>query len=283
MFDIKFVYITLIIFILDLYQQIKNNNSITDDYKYYWGYQYRLGREVIVPYLSSLSAFTSGDRVMEIGSAEGGVLAAFVENGARDALATDIAKNRLNAGDEISKLLNLPIEFRDHNILTDDVPDEWKNSASLVILRDVIEHLDDTELALTNIRKFLRPGGFLYVTFPPYYSPFGGHQHNLKNFWGKFPYIHFLPDAIFSKAIATGRPADIDEVKRLRSIRMSPKKFTTAANKSGYELFREDYYLLRPVFKMKFGLPAVKISALSFIPLVRNFFSLEASFILKVK
>jgi hypothetical protein len=64
---------------------------------------------------------------------------------------------------------------------------------------------------------------------------------------------------------------------------MSPKKFLDAAKKSGYELFRDDYYLLRPVFKMKFGLPAIKISALSFIPVIRNFFSLEASFILRVK
>jgi SAM-dependent methyltransferase len=268
---------------LNYYEQIQNSDSIPQEYKYYWGYQYRLGSEVVVPYLSSLSAFRSGDRVMEIGSAEGGVLAAFVESGANDALATDIAKNRLDMGDEISKQLNLPIDFREHNILEDDVPDEWKSSASLVILRDVIEHLDDTFLALSNIRKFIKPGGFLYVTFPPYYSPFGGHQHNLMNFWGKLPYIHYLPDFIFKKLIASGRPADIDEVTRLRNIRMSPKKFLDAAKKSGYELFRDDYYLLRPVFKMKFGLPAIKISALSFIPVIRNFFSLEASFILRVK
>jgi len=264
-------------------EKIKTFNDITDDYKYYWGYQYNLGKDVVVPYLSNNGIFNPGDRVMEIGSAEGGVLAAFVQSGARDALATDIAGNRLDVGDKISKHLELPIEFKYHNILTEEVASEWKEQASLVILRDVIEHLDDTELALKKIKEFIKPGGYLYVTFPPYYSPFGGHQHNLKNFWGKLPYIHYLPDAIFNKLIASGREADIEEVKRLRNIRMTAKKFIAAAEKSGYKVAHRDYYLLRPVFKMKFGLPTIKITPLSFIPLIKELFSLEASYILKVK
>ncbi len=268
---------------MNLYDKIQSNSEIPADYKYFWGYQYRLGKEVIVPYLSRLGVFRSGFRVMEIGSAEGGVLAAFVEAGANDALATDIAKNRLEMGDKISNELNLPIKFTFHNILADEVSTEWKSAADLVILRDVIEHLDDTELALNKIKEFIKPGGYLYVTFPPYYSPFGGHQHNLKNFWGKLPYLHFLPDVVFNKLIASGRPADINEVKRLREIRLTPKKFLAAAEKSGYILSRKDYYLLRPIFKMKFGLPAVKITPLAILPPVQNLLSLEASYILQKK
>jgi len=268
---------------MNLTDKISNFTDITDDYKYYWTYQYRLGNEVVVPYLIESGIFNPGDRVMEIGSAEGGVLAAFVEQGANDALATDIARNRLDVGAQISEHLNLPIEFKYHNILTEEVAPEWKEQASLVILRDVIEHLDDTELALRKIREFIKPNGYLYVTFPPYYSPFGGHQHNLMNFWGKLPYIHYLPDGLFNKLISSGREADIDEVKRLRNIRMTARKFINAAENTGFEVFRKDYYLLRPVFKMKFGLPAIKITALSGLPLVKEFLSLEASYILKVK
>lgn len=268
---------------MNFYRQIEQNTEIDSAYKYYWGYQYRLGNEVVVPYLQSLGVFAKGNRVMEIGSAEGGVLAAFVESGAENSLATDIAQNRLDMGEKIAGILNLPIEFRYHNILTDEVPQEWKSSASLVILRDVIEHLDDTVGALTNIGKFLKRGGFLYVTFPSYYSPFGGHQHNLMNFWGKLPYIHYFPDSIFNKLIASGREADINEVTRLRNIRMTPKKFINAAISSGYEVYKSDYYLLRPVFKMKFGLPSLKITPLAFLPLVKNVISMEASFILKLK
>ena len=269
--------------IVNLYNKIETNKDIPEEYKYFWGYQYKLGEEVIVPYLKKINVFKSGDRVMEIGSAEGGVLAAFVEADAKDALATDIADNRLEMGKRISNFLNLPIEFKYHDILAEPVASQWKAAADLVILRDVIEHLDETQLALKKIKEFIKPGGFLYVTFPPYYSPFGGHQHNLKNFWGKFPYIHYLPDIVFDRLIASGRKADIAEVKRLRNIRMTPKKFLSVAENTGYRLFRKDYYLLRPVFKMKFGLPAIKITPLSSLPLVKDLFSLEASYILQVK
>ncbi len=268
---------------MSLYKRIEKNNEFPANDKYYWGYQYNLGREVLVPYLRKLGVFHNGDRVTEIGSAEGGVLAAFVEAGAKDALATDIASNRLDMGEQIASFLNLPIDFKFHNILNEDVPSEWENAADLLILRDVIEHLDDTKYALKQIKEFIKPGGFLYVTFPPYYSPFGGHQHNLKNFWGKLPYLHFLPDIIFNKLISSGRDADIVEVKRLRNIRMTPSKFLQAAEETGYSVFRKDYYLLRPVFKMKFGLPAIKITPLASLPLVKDLFSLEASYILQVK
>ncbi len=268
---------------MNIYDKIKDIEGLSADDKYFWSYQYRLGKEVVVPYLSRHNFFQQGNRVMEIGSAEGGVLAAFVEAGAKDALATDIAKNRLEIGKKISEKLNLPIDFSYHNILNDNVPDDRKAAADLVILRDVIEHLDDTALALNKIKEFIKPGGYLYITFPPYYSPFGGHQHNLKNFWGKLPYLHFLPDPIFQKLIASGRPADVIEVKRLRNIRMTPAKFLSAAENCGYSLRLTDYYLLRPVFKMKFGLPSVKITRLASLPPVRNFLSLEASYVLQVK
>jgi len=69
----------------------------------------------------------------------------------------------------------------------------------------------------------------------------------------------------------------------LRKIRLTPKKFLAAAEKSGYILSRKDYYLLRPIFKMKFGLPAVKITPLAILPPVQNLLSLEASYILQKK
>jgi len=262
---------------------IQNQKDIPDNYKYYWGYQYRLGEEVVVPYLSVLNAFKQGFRVVEIGSAEGGVLAALVQAGATNALATDIAEHRLTLGDKITKKLNLDIEFKYHNIIEQEIPDNWKNSADLVILRDVIEHLDDTDIALKNISKFLKPGGFLYVTFPPYYSPYGGHQHIVMNTLGKLPFIHVLPDFIFHKMIKSGRPGDVGEVKRLQKIRLTPKKFIKSALSQGYEMFHEDYYFIRPVFKMKFGLPTIKITPIAFLPGFKDVISLEASYILRKK
>lgn len=260
---------------------IAESKEIPENYKYYWEYQYKLALESIVPYSISNGIFKKRDSVMEIGSAEGGVLAAFVQAGSGDAICTDIAQNRLDMGKTIANITNLNIKFHYHDILKSSIPDEWKNKFNLVILRDVIEHLDNTYESLSKIIPLLKSGGFLFVTFPPYHSPFGGHQHTVGNKLGKLPYIHLLPNSIFQNLIASGRQNDIEEVQRLQKIRLTSKKFENAAIKAGYNIYKRDFYLLRPVFKMKFGLPAIKLTPISFLPFIKSFFSLEASYILQ--
>jgi SAM-dependent methyltransferase len=259
-----------------------NKSDIPDNFKYYWGYQFDLGVESIVSYLIEKNAFQSGFKVCEIGSAEGGVLHAFSIAGAGHSLGTDIAVERIEMGDRITKLAGLDVEYTAHDILFDEIPEKWQQNFDLVLLRDVIEHLDDTKLALANIRKIIKPGGHLFVTFPPYNSPYGGHQHTVAGKLGsKFPYIHLLPQNIFHKLISTGRPQDIEEVKRLEHIKLNAKKFTDAALDAGYSIANEDFYLLRPVFKMKFGLPTIKLTPISKLPLIKNYLTLEAAFLLK--
>ncbi len=265
----------------NIFDTVLNSKDIHERLKYLWSYQYRLSAEVLVPYLKKYKVFGKTMSVIEIGCGEGGVLTGFVEAGAEKALGTDIDEGRLNIGRKIAVKLKQNIDFLYHNITKDEPIEKWENKADLVLLRDVIEHLDNTELSLKNIKKFLKPGGFLFVTFPPYYTPFGGHQHILKTGWGKIPYIHFLPNFVFHRLISSGHPYDIDEIKRLQSIRLTPKKFIRAAKEAGFTVIHNDFYLLRPVFKMKYGLPTIKLTGLSFIPFVKSFFSLEAAYILK--
>jgi len=255
--------------------------TISDTDKYYFFYMYDLGADFIVPMAKVTGIFKSGEAVAEIGSAEGGVLMAFAEEGATDCLATDIALDRLETGKEIARKGDFAIEFTSHDIINDKPEDRWREHYNLVLLRDVIEHLDNTEKALSNIKTIIKPGGRLYVTFPPYFSPFGGHQHTVANTGGKIPWIHLLPNSIFQLLIKTGRKQDIEEVKRLQKIRLTIAKFEQAALKSGFTIEKRVLYLLRPVFKMKFGLPTLPLNILSWIPGVKRFFTLEAAYTLR--
>jgi len=249
---------------------------------YYWRYQYELGRDIIVPYFQNNICEIKDKKIVEIGSAEGGVLHSFVRAGASYGLGTDIAENRLESGRKVSAATQLNVEFTSHNIITDEIPQKWQNYFDIVILRDVIEHLPEPELAILKIRELLRDEGFLYVTFPPYRSPYGGHQHTLAgNFLTKLPYIHLFPDFIFRKMISSGRQIDQEETLRLRKIRLSSKKFKECVYSAGYKIAKEAYFLLRPVFKKKFGLPTVKIGAIGKIPFLGDFLSLECMYVLK--
>src|SRR5439155_20263671 len=142
-----------------------------------------------------------GKQICEIGCGEGGVLAALADEGATYSVGIDIRQEAIDRAEKIFRALHLRGDFRIHDVTNQPTPDEWSEQFDFVTLRDVMEHLEDTERSLRNVMEFLRPGGYLYVVFPPYYSPYGGHQHALANLWGKLPFIQFLPDALFKPLI----------------------------------------------------------------------------------
>jgi len=259
---------------------VQSDGTLNSNDKYFWAYQYRLGREVLIPYLKKNNISVDGLHVVEVGCAEGGVLAALVESGGLFGLGTDIAQSRLKAGQKINAKLGLNIELQKHDIFQDAIKDQWHGQFDLLILRDVIEHLDDPKLALQNVSQFLNEKGYMLVSFPPYSSPYGAHQHTLKNFWGYLPFLQLLPDFAFERAIKSGRKADVEEVRRLRQIQLTVDKFKDAVLNVGLRIEKEEYYLLRPVFKMKFGIPEISLTPIAAFPIIKNFFCLEATYLL---
>lgn len=261
---------------------VDNDPTIEPVDKYLWGYMYGLAREYMIPYLESKGVAIRGASVIEIGCAEGGNLCAMYEHGAGELVGTDIAEVRLESAAKIAGKLGVPVTYSSHDIIGEEPYREWMNHFDVAFLRDVIEHLDDATLALRNISRVLKPGGALYVTFPPYYSPFGGHQQLLKNWVSKIPFIHYLPNPFFKAVVSTSHmEQDIVEVQRLHRIRMTTGKFRKAARAAGFTMADEKLYFIRPVFKMKFGLTPISADIVKPIPILRDVFALEAGYILK--
>jgi SAM-dependent methyltransferase len=274
-------------------RELEQVKEITANERYYFGYQYGLGAEHIVPYLRGKGVSFAKKNICEIGCGEGGVLAALADQGVAYALGIDIRQEAIDRAEIIFRtLFPFPIEGKErervswdfgiHDVTNQQTPPGWRAKFDFVTLRDVMEHLDDTERSLRHVMDFLRPGGYLYIVFPPYYSPFGGHQHLLHNRWGKLPFLQFLPDSVFQTLIKSGREIDIEEVTRLRTIRLTIDKFRNAVKTVGLELVDEELYFLRPVFKLKFGLPTVKVNALRMVPGLREVAALEAGYLLRM-
>src|SRR5688500_4436622 len=260
---------------------IEASTTLSDAVKYYWGYMYGLSEQFIIPYLESKKVPIAGAAVIEIGCAEGGNLCAMAEVGARELVGTDIAESRLDNARVIADMLGLKITYSSHDVIGQPPFRDWLEHFDLALLRDVIEHLDDAEVALRNIRQVLKPNGVLYVTFPPYYSPYGGHQQTLVNWASRVPFMHLLPERVFERMIASGREADKVEVRRLRRIRMTTTKFRRAAHNAGYSIVDEKLYFIRPVYKMKFGLNPVSADVVRSLPIVRDVVALEAGYLLR--
>ena len=55
----------------------------------------------------------------------------------------------------------------------------------LVFCASLIEHVPDPVGMLREIRRALKPGGLCYLSFPPFYSPRGGHQFSPYHLLGE--------------------------------------------------------------------------------------------------
>jgi len=250
--------------------------------RYYWRYQFLLGDTVLVPMLANAGAFAPKMRVFEFGCGEAGVLGAFAHAGAAAAIGVDIAEYRIEVGRRIAGACGLPVELMVMDLLTEPIPPQWQHQFDLVILRDVIEHLDSTAQALQVVAQLLAPGGWVLVTFPPYYSPFGGHQHLLQTPLGMLPWVHLLPHAVREWIITrSNRTADQEEVRRLSRIRLTIGSFERAAIESGLQIERKLLYVLRPVFRFKFGIPSLRMPRWLAQTPVAEFLALEAFYLLR--
>ena len=84
---------------------------------------------------------------------------------------------------------NLDIKVEVANFL------EYENTIvqyDAVCLRHVLEHLPDSDLALSKISALLKKGGYLYMEFPN----INGFPHRLQRFRNKFPFLrkHYSAD-----------------------------------------------------------------------------------------
>ena len=67
-------------------------------------------------------------------------------------------------------------------------PDLW-GTFDLVISQNAMEHYPQPETALETMRRLLRPGGQIMLTFgPPWFAPWGAHA----NFFCRVPWVHLL-------------------------------------------------------------------------------------------
>src|SRR4029077_4551692 len=87
---------------------------------------------------------------------------------------------------------------------------------------DAMEHFADPAGALAELSRVVRPGGRLYLTFPPYYSPHGAHLYDYVGLpWCQLLLPRRVLYATIERSIREveqeqGRAADEARVQRIR-------------------------------------------------------------------
>ena len=243
--------------------------------EYYYQYQYTLAKEHYIPYLVSNDVKLNNISIIDVGCGNGGFISAFPETSKK-------------TGIEIKEFPWKDVKngtFKVHNILTQD-NSEFIKKYDLVILRDVIEHIDlkHKELFIDNAKSFLNKKGKILITFPPYYSPFGLHQQALmKSFLRKIPYLSLLPVSFIRILCRLFEDKEVlKDIEEIVNSGMTIANFKSIIKHSDLKICNEEYFSVRPSHEIRYGFKTRK-SYISSIPLLKEIFILGTSYIIEKK
>ena len=118
---------------------------------------------------------------------------------AKVATGIDIDSGRIQQAVQFFQLAGQTGRFLCHDFLTCPLPNSPKDCFDLILVHDVIEHIaPQAKLPfLQHIHGFLRCGGIVFIGFPAWHNPFGGHQQISAGLASKLPFIHLLPNPLY--------------------------------------------------------------------------------------
>jgi SAM-dependent methyltransferase len=243
------------------------------DRKRYFDIQRENAERFVIPFIEEKFPIRPGQRVLEIGCGEAGVLLAFLERGCTGVGVELDAPRLVNAAAWTKEYLDAgKVQYIDKDIYKVDVERELGGKFDIIILKDVIEHIHDQPKLIAQMKRLLNPGGCIFFGFPPWQMPFGGHQQMCKGKWlSKLPWYHLLPRSLYGYILKrNGEP--VEALLEIRDTRISIEKFERIAKKTGYKISLSRHYLINPIYEYKFGWKARKqFGIIRHIPWLRNF------------
>lgn len=252
----------------------------------YFQIQHDNALDAIIPFIETVVPLNQDMKVLEIGCGEGGVLAAFVDRQlsgvgveigrARSRLAEGFLENSISTGQ--ARIIN-------KDVFEVSIESDFRTLFDVIVLKDVIEHIDDHEQLMHLLKTFLAPGGHVFFGFPPWQMPFGGHQQMARSFLAKTPWVHLLPSLWWKGLLKLSgeSPNTIKELMDIHRTGISLEGFEALADSAEYTVVHRELYFINPIFKYKFNLRPRRLwRVLAAIPWIRNFYTTGAYYLLGV-
>lgn len=248
--------------------------------KCYFEEQSLTSKNYYIPYIQRVTGYIP-TKVLEVGCGEGGNLLPFAESGC-EVIGVDIDASRIKQ----ARTFFTEKKQKGVFIASDIFELRALNSHfSLILMHDVIEHIENKVQFLSDIKSYLSSNGVLFIAFPAWQMPFGGHQQIARGkLISHFPFIHLLPGTLYKWILKIcGERRDIvKELLSIKATRCTIETFRKLVKSTGYQIISQQLYFINPHYEVKFGLSPRKLSkTISSIPYLRNFFSTSCFYILR--
>jgi 2-polyprenyl-3-methyl-5-hydroxy-6-metoxy-1,4-benzoquinol methylase len=243
----------------------QTNIEITEHDKFYWKYEYDVVVQYLLPLLQSWGVKLSGAKLLDVGCGDGGGVAALYDAG-MICKGFDIEQRRVDLAHAMCNGRSMELTVGD--IYKQPVPFAGQQF-DLVVLHDVFEHLEQKQETLRTIASYLAPNGRVVITFPPFYSAFGGHQQLMRTWFARLPFVHLIPfmvSHVFPSLKSEPR-FFVEEIQKLTRLRMGMKQFERFLPGAGLRIGHKQGYLVSPNH-IRFGLKPRPNNFISNIPLV---------------
>lgn len=251
----------------------------TDRYRYFRE-EAATTEKYFIPYLSE---FIDVDNinVLEVGCGEGGNLLPFARRGCR-VVGVDLSEQRVKQAEGFFSR-----ECAAGTFVCDDVMHYRGDGRlfDLIVCHDVVEHIPEKGKMLLSLKRLLAPGGRLFVAFPAWQMPFGGHQQ-IAHSWvvSHLPFVHLLPELAFSLMLRLfgEDESKINELIGIRRTRCTVEMFEREAAYAGYTVCDRRLWLVNPHYEVKFGLRPIRLCRqLSALPYIRNFMASSCFYVVR--
>lgn len=234
-----------------------------------------------LPYIERFIDIKEGLKVLEIGCGEGGILLPFARKGCH-VVGVDFDAKKIAAATRIFSEENAEGRF-----IAEDVfkVKELEHEFDLIICHDVIEHIYDKNEFIAKCELMLKPQGMMFMSFPAWQMPFGGHQQMCKSrFLSHLPWFHLLPAFLYKSTLKLYKEDEfrIKDLMDIKRCKCPVEKFEKVVKKKSFEILDRQLFLINPHYETKFHLKPRKLWRwVSAVPYLRDFFTTSCFYMLK--
>lgn len=249
----------------------------------YFEHQYLNSKYHIVPYLQAHMQILPTHKVLEIGCAEGGVLKAFTDLGC-ECQGIELSSSKVLSA---HKYMSDEIKNGLFHIQCKDIyeVDSFSESFDIILLKDTIEHIHDQERLLLLLKSFLKPGGLVFLGFPSWYMPWGGHQQICDSkVLMHMPFMHLLPTPAYSSILRLfgEKTQKINDLMEIKETGISSMRLEKIASNLDYNLVDRTIFFINPIYTYKFKIkPWKQPRWLMRIPMLRDCLSTTCFYLLE--